>query len=330
VRNPHPFLVTTTGGQQGFENPNGDIRDHLADVDFWNSQIGWACGEGGVFKTADGGLTWQRMKPRGGWYHIRMSGPKEIWLLEGFWGQAKANLWRSIDDGQTWSEVLPGKLQSFSDLYCRGEERWVLCGDFQSYMSHDGGENWKLIQTNGILSGALHIAIPGDIPTNQKGGFVAYVLGHWGPQLRLVKSEDGGASWKEISLPASFASGPTWPNAVCFSDSMHGWIGNGEGAIAHTFDGGKTWSMEQLPTRQGICAMWFDLLGRGFVSVINDDINHPGKAVYMTLDSGASWIPVLEGHKQIYAFCSVGGKLWGVGKEPSNVPQDLVIIADTP
>ena len=76
----HPFLVTNTGGEEAFGNPNGDIRDHLADADFWTEQLGWACGYGGVFKTVDGGLTWRRMKPRGGWYHIRMTGPNKIWL----------------------------------------------------------------------------------------------------------------------------------------------------------------------------------------------------------------------------------------------------------
>ncbi len=326
----HPFLVTNTGGEEAFGNPNGDIHDHLADVDFWTDQLGWACGYGGVFKTVDGGLTWRRMKPRGGWYHIRMTGPNKIWLLEGFWGQGKANLWHTVDGGKTWNVVLQGKTQGWNDLFCRGEERWILCGGYQSYFSHDDGATWNPIPFNGLINGALHLAIPGDAPTNEKGGFVAYVLGNWGPHLRLVKSVDGGENWKIVPIPEDFASLSYWPSAMFFSDSMHGWIGSGEGELLYTSDGGSTWQREHLPTKQSVCAIWFDRLGRGYVSALNNDMNHPMVSVYMSLNHGETWIPALEGHKQINAFCSLGGKLWGVGNEPANVPEDLVIITDNP
>lgn len=326
----HPFLVTNTGGEEAFGNPNGDIRDHLADADFWTEQLGWACGYGGVFKTVDGGLTWCRMKPRGGWYHIRMTGPNKIWLLEGFWGQGKANLWHTTDGGKTWNLVLQGKTQGWNDLFCRGEERWVLCGGYQSYFSHDGGATWSPIPFNGLMNGALHLAIPGDVPTNEKGGFVAYVLGNAGQSLQLVKSEDGGANWKSVPIPEDFASLSYWPSAMFFSDSMHGWIGSGEGELLYTANGGETWQREHLPTKQSVCAIWFDRLGRGYVSALNNDMNHPMVSVYMSLNHGETWIPTLEGHKQINAFCSLDGKLWGVGNEPANVPEDLVIITNNP
>ena len=79
------WLVLDTGGSGGGFG-QGDIRQKLQDVHFWDDRVGWTCGYGGVFRTADGGLTWTRMKPKGGWYHVEMAGPTQVWLLEGFHG----------------------------------------------------------------------------------------------------------------------------------------------------------------------------------------------------------------------------------------------------
>ena len=95
------FLVLDTGGSGGGFG-QGDARDSLRDAFFWNEKLGWACGYGGVFKTEDGGLSWKRMKPRGDWQQLKMTGPEELWLLEGRHpgGPGMAWLWHSTDGGK--------------------------------------------------------------------------------------------------------------------------------------------------------------------------------------------------------------------------------------
>ena len=78
------FFVTDTGGSGGGFG-RGDPHHHLCSIDFWNRRLGWACGYGGVFKSEDGGLSWTRMKPVGGWVHVRLASPQDVWLLESTW-----------------------------------------------------------------------------------------------------------------------------------------------------------------------------------------------------------------------------------------------------
>lgn len=312
------FLLTDTGGIGGGFG-RGDPHNHLMSVDFWDANTGWSCGNGGAFKTADGGLNWQRVKPRGGWYHVRLTGPQEVWLLQGYHGEANAHLYRSGDEGASWSEELTGKVRGFSDLQCRGPTRWVMCGDFPSYYSNDEGKTWNPV---GVAS-AQKVAVPGDVPGLGPLGYVAYVVCHQGPKGLLKKTPDGGKTWKDVPLPVDL------PMARCifFATSLQGCLGFDGGRVLATADGGQTWEARNLPTDQRVMAMWFDALGRGFVSVDNTDFYHPRQTLYETLDAGKTWMPVLGGNKQINAIAACGtGQLWAVGNCPTVLPNDLVAI----
>jgi hypothetical protein len=324
------FFLTNTGGTGGGFG-RGDPHYALLDVSFWDDKIGWTCGYGGVFRTEDGGLNWKRVKPPGGWYHIRMAGREEVWLLEGEhpggWGKAK--LWHTVDNGATWEEVLPGKVAHYYDLYAKFNQVWVICDSFPSYHSKDGGKSWVENPWGNLLFSAVSIAIPGDVPT--KDGFVVYVLGsvregnkeRW----KLIKSEDGGRSWREVALPQDLPGPYWWRCQMCFPTSEMGWIGFPEGKIIFTKDGGESWEFRDLPTNQLVTSLWFDQLGRGFASVENKDIYHLKDTLYETKDGGKSWRVVLGGDKTISAICALGpGYVWAVGDVPGFVPNDIVAI----
>lgn len=341
---PDRFLVTDTGGSGGGFG-RGDPHHHLSSIDFWNWRIGWACGGGGAFRTEDGGLSWTRMKPPGGWQHVRMTGPQEIWLLEQIWVDRKAvvRLWHSTDAGQGWQEALPGRLAGGACLYCRGNERWVFSGraDNVNFASSDGGTSWRRIDFQGLLYGGTRLAIPADALTAAdpppNGGFVVYVFGHrTGPNRSpLVKSTDGGHTWKHVSLPADFPAG-SHPTAICFATSWKGWLGLAGGGLLFTPDGGRTWQRRNLPTDQTVTAIWMDQVGHGFAAVANGpswgSANDPyvgafQDAVFETWDEGKTWTPVLSGQKQINAFCAIDADhVWGAGLSPTNVPNDLIAI----
>ena len=317
------WVVLDTGGSGGGFG-QGDIRQKLQDVVFWNEKVGWACGYGGVFRTGDGGLTWTRMKPKGGWYHMAMPGPEEIWLLEGQHpgGPGKVWLWQTADGGRSWHEHLAGKLAGYLDLYCRGNERWVLCGGFPSYRSEDGGKTWKQEKFGGLLQAAQKIAIPADVRTDD--GFVVYVLGSYKESWRFIKSADGGRKWVVVALPDA----PRHHRYQCyFATSRMGFVSGPEGQLLFTEDGGETWQRRDLPTNQWVTALWHDQLGRGFAAVDNSDFFHFRQTLYETPDAGKTWTAVLGGAKHVSALFALGpGRLWAVGDVPGFVPNDLVAI----
>ena len=319
---PDRFLVLDSGGSGGGFG-QGDVRQKLHDVHFWDTRNGWACGYGGVFKTSDGGLTWTRMKPAGGWYQIEMTGPQEIWLEEGKHpgGPGNAWLWHSTDGGVTWREELAGKLAGYHDLYCRGEERWILCGGFPSFRSRDGGRTWEHVNFGGLLQSATRIAVPADLPT--PGGFTVYVAGSSGPSRRLIRSDDGGRTWRLLPLPEAPAH---WRYVPFFATSRVGWLGAPDGGkVLFTADGGETWENRPLPTDQGVTSLWFDLHGHGFAAVENSDFTHPRAALFETTNSGNHWTEILGGQKHIDRIFGIGpGKVWIVGDVPGYVQNDLV------
>ncbi|WP_148205096.1 WD40/YVTN/BNR-like repeat-containing protein [Candidatus Methylacidiphilum infernorum] len=311
-----PFDLTDTGGTGGGFGL-GNPHTHLWDIDCWDERICWSCGFGGVFKSVDGGYHWETIKSKGGWYHVQLTGKEEIWLLEGFHGEAKGRLWYSKDDGKSWEEILAGQVKGFGGLICKGPVRFVLCNDFPSLMSLDHGKTWQFLHS---LFGSLQVSIPGDV--KQEKGFTIYALGHKQQKPYLLQSKDSGRSWKEISLP----EGLPYPRSLFFSSSWMGWIGFDQGKILATSDGAESWQLYALPTQKAVTALWFDEEGRGFAAVDNGNYAKLSEALFRTEDGGKSWKLALSGAKQFNRLLGLGLKrFWAVGFVPGT-PNDLVAI----
>ncbi|MGC8667120.1 MAG: WD40/YVTN/BNR-like repeat-containing protein [Chthonomonadales bacterium] len=336
---PHQtFFVTDTGGSGGGFG-RGDPHDHLSDVVFWNERVGWACGYGGLFRTDDGGLTWRRIKPRGGWMRVGMAGQEEIWLLEGLHpgGPGRAWLWHSSDNGQTWHEVCDGQVPGYLDFFCQSGEIWILGGwvvppGAAALCSHDNGRTWRKVDFGGLLIQAWRVSVPGDHILGR--GCAVYVLGlgsaEGKPEVRIVRSTDGGRTWSALRLPHGLTQDDVWNfGQLFFATTRDGWLGLSHGRLLVTHDGGDTWALCKLPTDRGVAAIWFDELGRGFVAVDNSDVGHVGAAMYRTLDGGRTWDVVLTGYKNINRIYGLGPNLvWAVGREPTVVPNDIVAIME--
>jgi len=327
---PTSELIVLDSGGSGAGFGNGDIRQNLLTVDFWNPRLGWSAGHGGVFRSEDGGLSWSRMRPAGGWQHLVMTGPREIWILNGDHpgGIGKVRLSHTRDEGTTWEEVLPGQLGAYSDLASTGNSLYVLCSKYPSFVSHDGGATWSKLNFRGTLTSADQICIPGDVPSQSGGHGAIFVLGSLNGVGAAVRSDDGGQTWTPLNVPLTNET--PWRDRIFFATSQLGWIGSFDGQCFFTQDGGQTWEARPLPCRKQISAMWFDQMGRGFAAVYNSHImklDGLSEALYETADGGKSWKLALSGAKQINAFADLGpGRVWAVGNVPSRVPNDLVVL----
>lgn len=182
---------------------------------------------------------------------------------------ARASIARTIDGGKHWEECLGGKRWDVdSSLYClyfiNRDTGWVAGAKGQILKTTDGGDTWKVTQSNTVVY--LYDILFVD---NQIG----YACGDSGIYLKTM---DSGENWQQykmgeylfstLSFPSkdtgyitsntkiyrTINSGTTWdtlntqPPVVYmqafFIDSRNGFVCGDYGLIYKTMDAGETWT----------------------------------------------------------------------------------------
>jgi photosystem II stability/assembly factor-like uncharacterized protein len=182
---------------------------------------------GGVWKTADGGNTWNNISD--GYFNttgigditVSLSDPNIIYVgtgespVRGVKTSHGDGMYKSIDAGKTWRHLGLEKTRHISDVYVHptnpdkvfvaaqgnpwgpNEERGV-------YLSEDGGVTWEKILYVNENSGIVDMTVD---PNNPNFMMVAswdfhrkpWVVQSGGPGSRIYKTSDGGKNWKEIT-----------------------------------------------------------------------------------------------------------------------------------
>lgn len=226
---------------------------------------------GGVWKTMDGGQTWENISD--GYFGgsigsvaVAPSDPNVIYVGGGevtVRGNVSYGygMWRSVDAGKTWHHIglknsrhIP-RIQVhptnpdivfaavLGDLFKPGEERGV-------YMSKDGGENWEKILFANANAGAVDLTFD---PNNHRIMYAStwrvrrtpYSLDSGGEGSALWKSTDSGKTWKNISEHKGLPTGAWGISGITVSpvNSNRVWaiIENKDGGVFRSEDGGETW-----------------------------------------------------------------------------------------
>ena len=188
---------------------------------------------GGVWKTADGGQTYENISDGFfggsiGSVAAAASDPNVLYVGGGevtLRGNVSSGygLWKSVDAGKTWKfSGLPNSRHIprivihpnnpeivyaavLGNIYKPTEERGV-------YKSIDGGKNWKKVLFSNATAGAVELVMD---PSNPRVLYAStwrvnrtpYSLNSGGEGSALWKSTDEGETWDEISLNQGFASG---------------------------------------------------------------------------------------------------------------------------
>ena len=192
--------------------------------------------------------------------------------------------WKTKDSGKSWKIVFEKGISgiSFSDEM----NGWLALNPrreatAENYITQDGGNTWKSCGDGlsphhaQLLAKTLSwgIATSNNTPHAQRDG--------------IVRSADGGCSWKWVSKDATAGE----YNEIQFLDEKQGWIVGEEyeqsGAtpilttlLRHTIDGGVTW--QTLWTgRERVLSVYFADAQQGWVDV--------GTGFMSTRDGGRNW-----------------------------------------
>lgn len=302
---------------------------------------------GGIFKTVDGGTTWESIfddQPYLPIGHLAFEpgNPSVIYAATGdpnitglpFIGDG---IWKSMDSGQTWTHLGLTDQRIISKVVINPQNPQEIYAaamglpfernlDRGLYKSVDGGLTWTLKLFLSDEAGIIDLVMD---PNNPQ---TIYAVG-WdrirnnqeslisGPNSKIFKSTDGGGTWAFMGngLPTGTMSrigitisesNPDVLYAV-FVDSNLSFAG-----IYKTIDGGTNWSL--LPGNgidPGFMGGFGWYFGRIVVNPSDEDhVYVCGITMYYTLDGGINWTeadPAFDTHadKHDVWFLSAGSQI---------------------
>jgi photosystem II stability/assembly factor-like uncharacterized protein len=275
----HAIGVWTTGGPYG-----GAILD-IAVSPVTSRTAYAAVGEAGLFRTRDGGDTWNLVVPgldTAGVLGV-VYGPAPTHTLY-YWGFA-SGLQRSGDDGETWELVISEPIETLAVNPQDEHYLWIATGHGDVRFSTDGGAHWEIrsnelpTDTHSLLL-AVHPITPSILYAGTGDG-------------RVFKTTDEGLNWYSASngLPSphqhnsaqALAINPFAPDVLLFSrwnELVPGY---------RSVDGGGTWvSIDVGQEYGGITDLAFSpyVSGTVYGSSVTTGL------VGISTDGGATWTPL--------------------------------------
>lgn len=304
------------------------------DICFVNEQLGWYInGYGKIFKTADGGITWEKQLEKQGTFFRCIA---FIDSLHGYVGTVGTDyfpnvtdtvpLYRTSDGGKTWEAVI------YSGPYVKGlcaieivKEQFINHGEIgfrhhiyavgrvgspaNMIVSHDDGKTFQSTGLSSFCDAAYDIRM-----MNAREGFLAASVGNEEKMHACVlKTSDGGKVWKKVyesKRPFETCWKLSFPSANIGYGTIQSYDQDSNYVTQHfikTTNGGKKWK-EKL-----ICK---DNKARPFgIGFINENIGFIGtmNSGYKTEDGGNSWIKIDLGRacNKIRILHLPDGKVYG-------------------
>jgi photosystem II stability/assembly factor-like uncharacterized protein len=275
---------------------------------------------GGVWKTANGGMTWEPIfdsQPISsiGAISVAPSNPSVIYVGTGE-ADFRSNLtygdgvYKSNDGGSTWKNVGLTASRHISRIaidphnpdvvfvaamgsaYGPSAERGI-------FRSTDGGTTWQKVLFKDENTGAIDITLDPDNPKTLWAALVHDQRPPWSayPPVTtngaIFKSTDGGTEWKPVTgggLPEG-----DWGRvglAVArgtHSQRIYALIDTKEGGVFRSDDGGQTWLRAGNDPRIG--RLWY--FGEIYVDPKNPDTVYvPNVSIYRSTDAGKTFVAI--------------------------------------
>ena len=218
--------------------------------------------ERGVYRTTDGGKTWElvlQVNADTGATDITMDPTNPRILYAGMWHHGRkpwfiksggdgGGIYKSVDGGDTWRKLeggLPALIGKTGVAVSADNPSRVYAmieagpGEGGVWRSEDYGESWRLINGHRALWSRawyyIHIAV------DQTDADTV-----WAMNTALYKSINGGEDWEIVSAPHGDHH-DMWFNP----ENGNNFINANDGGATVTFDSGKTWSsINNQPTGQ--------------------------------------------------------------------------------
>jgi len=226
---------------------------------------------GGVWKTVNGGASWQPVfDTQGsfsiGWVALDERRPNIVWVGTGERNSQRSvaygdGVYKSEDGGRSWSNVGLKASEHIGRIVINPKDSdvvyvaaqgplWSAGGDRGLYKTTDGGKTWnqvlKISDNTGVSDVVLDPRNPEVIVASayqRRRNFATLIDG--GPEAAIHRSTDGGKTWKKVNtgLPneelgrIGLAISPVNPDILYANVEA----ANAKGGIYRSTDNGVTW-----------------------------------------------------------------------------------------
>ena len=215
-------------------------------VEFIDRRFGWAADDHNLWRTADGGKSWQRIRsacrrqvqdwPSG--YQDVDNNIDRIQLLnrDTGWVLESSSLFGTTNGGRTWKKFERDRLDIRSFRFVSESNGFFVATrlhygsvidywrEAEIYRTTDSGVTWRKVSLKRDLKWIWLLDIGTSSPTDI-----------WAVGDVTLNSADGGKTWKEIEIKPLYGRA----SRVTFVDRRTGWIEANTSVV--TKDGGKTW-----------------------------------------------------------------------------------------
>jgi len=201
---------------------------------FISPQVGWIMGSKQIYRTVDGGESFNEVVLDGGGVEYEWQKQfQEIFFLDeqtGWIFSRYEGIFRTVNGGETWGRIAEGTDHNINSAWFQGPDTgWLAGSSGEIKRTSDGGQTWEVLDT-GTDESLNEIRFADD-----QNGWAA------GNDGTILRTTDGGDTWQEQSSGTDLdLEGLTVP------DAQTAWAAGEDEIIIYTDDGGTTWSTQHL------------------------------------------------------------------------------------
>ncbi|HSN87856.1 MAG TPA: hypothetical protein VL025_13950, partial [Thermoanaerobaculia bacterium] len=226
---------------------------------------------GGVWKSVNGGLTWEPVfddQPVAsiGAVAVFQPNPDVVWVGTGEGNVRNSvsvgnGIYRSLDGGRTWTHLGLDKTERIHRIVLHPqnpEVAWVsalgrLWGENPErgvFKTTDGGKTWNRVLYIDERTGASDLVMDPRNPNKLFASMWQFRRWPWffksgGPGSGLYVTYDGGAAWKKITEDDGLPKGELGRIGLAIApsspDVVYAMVEAGKSALLRSADGGKSW-----------------------------------------------------------------------------------------
>jgi len=242
------FMMKTINGGTTWDNVGYDFLYQIYSFAVVTPTV-WYAGSGNnkIFKTTDGGTTFNEQSQS-----VIVSTTTDYNDMgfadenHGFAVSSGGGIIKTTDGGATWVTAnSPFGTSGVWAVKVFDTLKVIAVGaSAKAFMTTDGGASWNTVVTG----------IPGSFFCmkflNNNFGIIA---GYNSPNPVASKTTDGGATWTPLTFPSAYDGNSIW--AIGFNDENTFWLGDVNGNIYYTTDGGTGWNAAKKVTSNSLFSM---------------------------------------------------------------------------